>query len=240
MKRSQPEKTFNESVYERLRKDILSGDPKPGDRLTEQDIARRMGTSQGPVREALARLRAQGLIVTLPHRGSFVTSVSVDQARHIYSVRILLEKHAAALALPQMSDGDIAELRGMVAGMVSAAGDGDFLGSVARDMAFHRRLFELSGSEILVQLWEIIEAQTTKFVAVVARHVFDDMVQIAGTHFALTSAMEARDLTRLTREIEDHLLRIWRAFDNELGPRPNMNAGVAVEPNQLLIIESAS
>jgi DNA-binding GntR family transcriptional regulator len=214
MKRPSPEKTYNESVYERLRKEILSGELKPGDRLTEQDIARRMGTSQGPVREALARLRPQGLIVTLPHRGSFVTEISAEQASQIYSVRILLEKHATALALPRMTDADIADLRNLVAEMVAFAGDGDFFGSVARDMAFHRRLFELSGSEILLQFWDIIEAQTTKFVAAVSRQVFDDMVKIAGTHFTLTSAMEARDLPRLHREIEEHLLRIWRGIDN--------------------------
>jgi len=214
MMRLSPEKTYNESVYERLRQEILTGQLRPGDRLTEQDIARRMGTSQGPVREALARLRPQGLIVTLPHRGSFVTEISVEAAREIYSVRILLEKHAASLALPKMTDGDVAELRAMVAEMVALAGDGDFLGSVARDMAFHRRIFELSEAEILVQFWEIIEALTTKFVAVVARNVFDDMVKIAGSHFALTSAIEARDINRLNREIEDHLMRIWRAVEN--------------------------
>ena len=215
MERLAPQKTYNESVYQRLRHEILSGRLKPGDRLTEQDIARRMGTSQGPVREALARLRPQGLIVTIPHRGSFVTDVSLEKARHIYSVRILLEKHAASLALPRLTEDNLAELRALVADMVALAGDNDFFGAVARDMAFHRRIFELSGAEILVQFWEIIEALTTKFVTVVARNVFDDMVKIAGSHFALTSAMEARDLDRLSHEIEDHLLRIWRAIEAE-------------------------
>ncbi len=206
-------KTFAESLYQQLRDEILRGELKPGHRLTEQEIAQRMGTSLAPVREALARLRAQGLVLTLPHRGSYVSAISTELARDVYAVRIVLEQHAASLALPRLTDADIDEFRAMVEAMIGLADDPDFMTYVACDMRFHRRMFEHSGSQTLLQFWSIIEAQTTKFIAVASPPIFLDRVAGARTHFALTDAMATRDLSLLQREISEHLLRIWTSFE---------------------------
>jgi DNA-binding GntR family transcriptional regulator len=208
-------KTITEMVYANLRTEILRGHLRPGDRLTEQDIATRMGTSQGPVREAIARLRGQGLVITLTHRGSFVSSISVETARDIYNTRVLLESHAAALAITQTSEKDIQWFRETAARLVQRAADTELIDYFELDMAFHRRFFELSRSESLLQFWSTIELQTTKFVAVASPQIFRDPVSVAKTHFNLADALEAKDTSRLQTEIRSHVLRIWEVVDSE-------------------------
>lgn len=66
--------------------------------MTELGIAQKYGVSQGPVREAFARLRQEGYPLSLPNRGSFVSAISLDEARHVYEVRLLIEPYAAGLA----------------------------------------------------------------------------------------------------------------------------------------------
>lgn len=207
-------KTYSEIAYDLLRGEILRGDLRPGDRLVEQDLAGRFGMSQGPIREALSRLEAQGLILSLRHRGSFVSEISEDEARDIYAVRRHLEKYAVTLALPRMTDSDIDDLRGRIDGIVRLA-KSDFLKMLEVDMAWHRQIYVLSGSPTLLRFWEIIEAQTLKFQAVAARHVFHDPVAIAETHWLLTDAMAARDLDRLLGAVEEHVMRIWTPIETD-------------------------
>jgi len=219
-----PAKTYAETIYGQLREEILRGDLRPGDRLTEQEIARRMGTSQGPVREALARLRAQGLVLALPHRGSFVSEISADHARDIYQVRLLVEREAARLAFPRITEADVDALRARVEILVAHADDQDFLATIGRDMSFHRCIFELAGSPTLLGFWDILETQITKFVAVASPAIFRDPVRIAKTHYPLLDAIAARDVARFAEELEAHVFRIWEHFDRDGRPEPAASA----------------
>src|SRR5512141_2804217 len=78
-----------------IRRAIVNGVLRPGDRLMEADIAREMGISRGPVREALRQLEQEGLVISYPHRGTFVASLAADEASEIYVMRAVLEGLAA-------------------------------------------------------------------------------------------------------------------------------------------------
>jgi DNA-binding GntR family transcriptional regulator len=211
--RDAPAKTYAQTVFDRLRDEIVWGVLKPGDRLTEQGIAERMGTSQGPVREALAQLRSLGLIVALAHRGTFVSDISTEDARDIYEVRLILEREAMHRAVERMSQDDLADLRERVELLVRSSAE-NFMETVARDMALHRRIFELSGSKMLLTFWESIEARTMKFSAVTSPQVFDDPVKIAESHYELLDLIAAKDHEALDDALEQHIMRIWREIDS--------------------------
>ena len=85
-----------------------------GQRLTEQGVAEAMGTSAGPVREAFASLSREGLLISLPHRGTFVSSVSQEEARGAYEVRHRLEPYAFELASTRLTPEANAELDRLV------------------------------------------------------------------------------------------------------------------------------
>lgn len=212
-----PTGTYAEVVYQRLRDEIFAGDLGPGTRLAEVDIARRMGVSQGPVREALARLRTEGLVVGRAHRGSFVSGISVEDFRDVYAVREVLECQALRLALPRMGDAEYALLAGDIEQMRAAALAGDTPARYAYDMQFHRRIYEWSGSATLLQFWEVIEAKIRQFAIYWTPLAFrSDPAWPVQHHHDLIAAMKGGYGPQLEHELERHLAGIWSSL--ETGP----------------------
>jgi DNA-binding GntR family transcriptional regulator len=192
---------------------MLSGVLKPGERLVESDLAHQLGVSQGPVREALARLREEGLIIALPHRGSFVSEITVEEAVDLYRTREYIERRAIALALPNLGDDQYKLLEEDIAAMTEAAEAGRFPENVARDMEFHGRLFEWSGSPTLRAFWSHTEARTRKFIAVASPQAFSDQASVAQSHFVLLDALKSGNAKTIDRELHKHLSAIWTRLE---------------------------
>ncbi|MDX1516903.1 MAG: GntR family transcriptional regulator [Woeseiaceae bacterium] len=102
--------TLSEQVFEALQTAIVTGDLKPGAKLREPELAKRFGTSRGPLRDALRRLEARHLVTNTPNAGARVVSLSETQLLELYQVREALEGMTCRLAAEQMSDRDIDEL----------------------------------------------------------------------------------------------------------------------------------
>ena len=81
---------LHEQALEHIREALITGDYLPGDRLRESDIAEQMGISRGPIREAFRQLEQEGLIVSQPHRGTYVTTTSDEELEHLMALRTLL------------------------------------------------------------------------------------------------------------------------------------------------------
>lgn len=207
--------SYAESVRRTLREQILSGQLRPGDRLVELDIASRLGVSQGPVREALARLTEEGIIIALPHRGSFVSEITVEEARDIYQTRLVVEREAIRLALPTMDASRFRILDQDIESMLEAAAADRLRDYVARDMTFHSRMFEWSGSRTLLAFWGHIETRTRAFASIASPHVFNDHVGVARSHHVLLGALKSGDDAAIDLELDCHLRAIWERLDND-------------------------
>src|SRR6476661_4204518 len=96
---------------------IMSGEIKPGDRINENALAVRFGTSRGPIREALRSMEAGGLVELVPNRGVFVRSLDLATACAIYEVRAALFGMAGRCAAERAGDEQVSELRALVAEM---------------------------------------------------------------------------------------------------------------------------
>lgn len=207
---SSPSESYAEVVYQRLREEVFSGVLQPGDRLREIEVAARMRTSQGPVREAFARLREQGFIISLPYRGSYVTEISIEEARDAYAVRAVLERLALQHALPRMGPEEFGELERDVAAMAEAAKEGRLADQIELDMQFHRRAYEWSGSSTLLQLWNVVEIKIRKFTIVATPPVFtDDPFRGVVSHYPLLERMREGYSLELEAELDRHLSLIW-------------------------------
>jgi DNA-binding GntR family transcriptional regulator len=212
-----PSDTYAETVYQQLRDEMFAGVLRPGDRLAETHLAKRMGTSQGPVREALARLRAQGLVVNSPHRGSFVSEISLEEVKHVYEIRRLLERYAMALALPNMGDAEYRLLESDIKEIQKHAKAKRIAEQYAADMQFHSRIYEWSGSVTLVHFWETIEAKIRKFAITHTPSVFaGDPEGPARTHEALMVQMKKGYSPALEKELDKHLAVIWERIGERL------------------------
>lgn len=99
-----------EDIYERLRREIMEGELRPGQRLGEERVAGRLGASRTPVREALHKLEADGLVVLRPHRGALVRPFDLDELIGIFDLRVRIEGYAARRAATRLPSEQIDEL----------------------------------------------------------------------------------------------------------------------------------
>lgn len=102
--------TLADQLLNTLQKAIVEGDIEPGEKLSEPDLARRFGTSRGPLRDALRRLEARRLVSTTPNAGARIVSLSIDQLIELYQVREALEGMTCRLASSHMTDAEVADL----------------------------------------------------------------------------------------------------------------------------------
>ena len=141
-------------VREEIQRRILSGESQPGERLTQQSLARELGVAQGTVRESLLELQWLGLVESIDRLGVFVGKLDAARLSEAYQVREVLEGLAARLACEHVSRSEIAGLRAMVERIwqLSQDHDYDFMG--AEDRAFHLQIVNLSSNKILARLTE--------------------------------------------------------------------------------------
>src|SRR2546429_8814054 len=107
-------RTKTEMVYEKLKEEIITGLLDQGEKIVAREVARQMGVSDIPVREALKKLESEGLVENIPHVGSSVSTTNLKTAREIFAVRLELESYAARLAAKNANASQIDELQKIV------------------------------------------------------------------------------------------------------------------------------
>lgn len=142
------ESTFSRRTETVLRDMILDGQMAPGERINEVSLSQALGISRGPLREAIQRLAAEGLLTVISHRGAFVRTFEQYQVEELYELRTALECHVVRLVCERASDEDIADLSHLVqeTGELLSATPGS---AYPADHDLHSRLIALSGNEAI-------------------------------------------------------------------------------------------
>lgn len=143
----QPEHHLAPRIAESLRRLIYEGEFAPGERLNEAALALRMGTSRGPIREALRALAGWGLVTPVPNRGVFVRTLSVREMLEVYDLRALVFGYAAELAAGRVTDADRQQLSQLLAQMDEASAQAQGTQYYELNLAFHSAVMALSGNE---------------------------------------------------------------------------------------------
>ena len=163
-----PRSVLADQVKDRLLEGILNGYYPPDSRIVETQVARELGTSQAPVREALRGLEALGVVEITPFRGARVRRPSRREILEAYVVRSALEVLAARLAVPRLTDADVAELAGYARGDASARPrDDDGHGVAEADARFHGRIVELADNGTLERVWSTLEPFSRTYITLV-------------------------------------------------------------------------
>ena len=203
-----------DQVRDRLLEGILNGHYPPSSRIVETQVARELGTSQAPVREALRGLEALGVVEITPFRGARVRRPSRREIIEAYAVRSSLEALAARLAVPLMTDTDLADLAGRLEAMRAAARDDDGHGVAEADAAFHARIVEIAGNGTLEKVWRSLEPFSRTYITLVVPGA--DPQWSADLHAPILAALERRDtvavvhaLERHFEEVSDNMARRW-------------------------------
>ena len=198
---------LREQVKEVLLERILRGELEPGERLVETRLARELGTSQAPVREALRDLELLRLVESEPFRGSRVRAVDDSQLLPVFPVRAALEELAASEAA-RNPDRDVGALDHELESMREAAAAADWRTQIAHDVAFHRAMVELAGNEPLLQSWLVLGVEVST--AFATYQTLWDQTELAEFHVPIVEAIRAGDSRRAGAEARKHVRRTER------------------------------
>jgi len=180
-----------------IRKAITSGDLKPGDRIVELQLAKQLGVGNTAVREALFELEGAGLVTRIPHKGSFITKMTFQDARDIFRVRTELESLAVELAVEHASSTDLDMLQGFVDAMKAAAETSDIERFYQNDLEFHRALWQLSRNRYLASSLETLVVPLFAFFLIRTRMDYRiDLLGRAQRHHQLLDSIKKRDRVR--------------------------------------------
>lgn len=198
-------------IAAQLRRHISNGTLAPGAQLVEMDIARELGVSRGPVREAIQRLTQEGILVSIRNKGVFVAEFGEDDLRDVYEARTAIEKAAAGMLLSGDYFHGGEELLGCVARMEEARVSGDPAAMTKADRAFHERLVEMAGSPRLSRMHTTLLTETRMCLNRFDGRYEDESVRVV-EHRGLAEALREgkRDLVaeRLDAHKVDALARL--------------------------------
>lgn len=193
-----------DDAHARLKQAILQQHFRPGDRMREAELAAWLGVSRTPVREALGRLEAEGLLsVTSRHPGLVVASLDQQQVSELYAVRELLEGFAARLAARHASDAEIATLRDLLARQnKTPANDADRLAHINK--SFHEAIYRAARNRYLSDMLRSIESALALLPATTYAH--PGRPQSALTeHTAIVDAIADRDVDQAEDAARSHI-----------------------------------
>ncbi len=190
-------------VYAALRERIVDGSLARGEKLRQEALADELGVSRTPLREALRRLAAEGLVDFHPNRGAHVADISPEDVRAAYEARLILEPGAARLAATRREPVQLAALRAALHAQQEAA---DQLASYAASRAFHLALVRGSGNDYLIRLAE------TLWVPGIAQAIYEKQVErpdLLATdlaeHERIAAAVEAGDVELAEALVRSHI-----------------------------------
>jgi DNA-binding GntR family transcriptional regulator len=200
-----------DQVKERLLEAILDGSYPPDSRIVETAVAKELGTSQAPVREALRGLEALGIVEITPFRGARVRRLEAKELLEAYVVRSAIEVLGARLAVARLTDVDVAALLAIGDRMQEAAKSGDGRAVAVIDASLHEAIMELSGNGTLLRVWRSLEPFSRTYITLAGPG--SDPQWSADLHDPMLDAVQARDAEALVSAIERHFdeVRTWLA-----------------------------
>jgi DNA-binding GntR family transcriptional regulator len=204
-----------DNVTERLRRALLAGDIKPGERIKVAELEKSFGVSHIPIREAVRRLESEGLIVTLPQRAAVAAGVDLDDLAGLYDLRRIIECEVIRRSVETMSDEQVEVVRTALEALEAVAQDHDSpqFWDLHRD--FHWALLEPGASawiqRVLGQIWLASQRYVRLFVA----KTVDDAMR---DHRELLAACEKRDAAGAEELLRHHLDRTELAVRDAFVP----------------------
>ncbi|HWF71944.1 MAG TPA: GntR family transcriptional regulator [Solirubrobacteraceae bacterium] len=212
-----PSASLTDSIAGLLRERIVSGRFEPGERLVEAEIARQLQISRGPVREALAQLRAEGLVIDRPRRGSFVAELTMNDVREIYELRAALEGRAARLLIERDDRAALAELGVIIDAMKAATEIDDRDGFADLDTRFHTELCRLSGNRRLHLAFVQQSGLLNVFLQMEIKTQYRTLAGILDEHVELFGDLSSGDGQRAQAGCDRHMAEALERVTNMLG-----------------------
>ncbi|MGC4190171.1 MAG: GntR family transcriptional regulator [Thermomicrobiales bacterium] len=210
-----------------LRDQIFDGTLQPGDRIVESRLARELGISQTPVREALRELEQMGLVVSYPNRGASVRRLDPKDVEEMYVLRAHLEVLGIDRAIGQVTEDDLHALEALIGGMQDAARNDDPQRLTELDARFHEYILERADHALLLRTWQGISPLNWTMLTVL-RLRDRNLSELAERHRPIVEALRSGDRQQAEAVIHDHVLSLGERVVGELrraDPASSSDAG---------------
>src|SRR5579863_392936 len=211
IERERASRTTRVEVYDTLRASIVSLQRTPGQRLSEAELARELGVSRTPVREAIIQLRADGLVEVMPQLGSFVSKISLRNVREAQFAREALECAAIRIAAQRIDAPADERLRQNIVLQRAAETSADLEQFYRLDEEFHREVVATSGYPGISELLDRSRAQLNR-VRRLSLPVPDVIEELIDQHSAVLEALERNDADQAEASLRHHLRGVYRVL----------------------------
>lgn len=209
--RPQKRQLLVDQVYETVAEALYSGTLSPGIRLSVPDLARRLGVSRSPVREAIIRLEREGLARAEANRGAAVATFQYQDFAEIYDLREVVEGLAARKAAGLRSENDIAVLEALLADHERAVRSGDLEKHMEYDLAFHTQVAEISRNRRAIELLDRLQSQIRLALATTAQKPGNPDMAIK-EHKAILAGIRDGDEEAAETAARQHLQRVKQSL----------------------------
>jgi DNA-binding GntR family transcriptional regulator len=198
---------------------ILEGTYPTNARIVETAVAKELGVSQAPVREALRGLEAVGLIDIAPYQGARVRALQPDELMEAYVVRSTLETLGARLAMARLDEEGVAAILSQGDDLYRAAEAGDLRAVALADARLHEQIMEASGNATLLRLWRSLEPVSRTLLTMLGPNL--DLLWTAQLHDGMLEAVRCRDAASLSAAVEEHFSEVQSVVEKRFldGPR---------------------
>lgn len=203
-----PALTKNAYVYEELRRRILAGELTQGQSISQEQLAADLGVSTTPLREALRRLDAEGLVTIDAHRDARVSSLNAEEARDLFEVRERLDPLATMLAATRRTEADVTAIRAALRDLEPLSLTTTTVQTLLVHRAFHRSVYTASHNPLLMSLLEGLWDKADRYRLVGLRSKPDstqDAERVRQEHIAIAKAVIDGDTRTAERVMRKHV-----------------------------------
>ena len=214
-----------EQITEFLTNAIVEGHLKEGQRLGENELQRKFGTSRAPIRESFRILEKNGLVTIISRKGSFVRHITQKDVEENFPIRAVLEGLAARLAISNLTSDDIKRMGVALSKMIEVSGGNDFKSYLKHHTNFHEIFIRASGSETLIEILQNLRRQSIWF-RFSYLYVQEHYQYAIRAHQEILNLFVKKDADRLESLIKEHILV---ALDGFLQFLASKNKGIGEE-----------
>ncbi|KAA0549865.1 GntR family transcriptional regulator [Bacillus sp. BGMRC 2118] len=199
-------RTLSDDVATLIRKMILNGTLKPGERINQVQLAEQMEISRGPLREALRLLQNEGLVKHETNKGAFVTTLSHQDVYEIYTLRALLEGEAARLGASKLTKKNFRQLHYYLEEFAEALEDKDLEREAKVDISFHQMIVRSCGHQRLISMHQQLDTQVGAMFYTVANNLPKRAGEVVENHKLLLEVLQGGNDDDIQEVIKNHYL----------------------------------
>jgi DNA-binding GntR family transcriptional regulator len=203
--------TLTERVYATIKAAILDLKLTPGSPLVEDELARQLGTSKTPVRDALLALERDGLVTKVPYKGTYVTDISLKDAKEIFELRAVLEGLAARLAIPSFTPKELKQAEEFLKAADEARARGDLDAASDFGAQFHRAIHLHADNRRLMPILENLEEQLARLRRM-SDQVEGRLEKSSHEHRKVLAGLRNGDPAQAEQAMREHLDSVLRDF----------------------------